>query len=35
MKTFFETQFEVMRVPSFKQNQIHMKAFIGSQFEVM
>ena len=35
MKTFAESQFEVMYFMSFKQNRTLMKTIVESQFEVM
>ena len=35
MKTFVESQFEVIYFMSFKQQRILMKTFVESQFEVI
>ena len=35
MKTFVESQFEVIYFMSFKQQRILMKRFVESQFEVI
>ena len=35
MKTFVDSQFQVIYVYEFQQNQIFMKTFVESQFEVI